>query len=280
MQRVDVVPWSIEATKSANSDAPVVRRSQWTIMATVGTDIDTMPRGGPNASWLDRRLETGCVEYLDRDDVDERIKRSVVRSLEWTGDVFKNHERFAYIALEEVADVPDPRILELGAGHGGLSRKLLEQHPTARVTVTDIDATSVLAIAEGELGSNPRATVQVADATEIDAPDRSFDLAVSALTFHHLAPAQAAQVIAEGTRVADKLLIIDLPRPPSLLHIARLATMLPFAIVPFVHDGVISSLRAYSPSALRTLAAHAGPRIDVQLRGGTLRPQVFVATRR
>jgi ubiquinone/menaquinone biosynthesis C-methylase UbiE len=249
-------------------------------MAMMGTDIDTMPRGGPDASWLDRRLETSCSEYLDRDDIDERIKRSVVKSLEWTGDVFKNHERFAYIALEELADVPDPRILELGAGHGGLSRKLLEQHPTARVTVTDIDATSVLAIAEGEVGSNPRATVQVADATEIDAPDRSFDLAVSALTFHHLPPPRAAQVIAEGTRVAHKLMIIDLPRPPSVLHLVRLATMLPFAIVPFVHDGVISSLRAYSPSALRTLAAHAGPRIEVQLRGGLLQPQVLVARRR
>jgi SAM-dependent methyltransferase len=253
-----------------------------TTMGSVKTpvpDIDAMPRGGPDASWLDRRLETGCAEYLDRDDVDERIRRSVVRSLEWTGDVFKNHERFALIALDELADVPDPKILELGAGHGALSRKVLEQHPTARVTVTDIDATSVLNIAEGELGSHPRATVEVADAIEIDCPDGYFDLAVSALTFHHLPPAQAAAVIAEGTRVARKLLIIDLPRPPSLLHMVRLATMLPFALVPFVHDGVISSLRAYSPSALRALAAHAGPRIEVQLRGGPLSPQVFVATR-
>lgn len=248
-------------------------------MATVGTDIDTMPRGGLDASWLDRRLETGCREYLDRDDVDERIKRSVVRSLEWAGDVFRNHEKFALIALEELADVPDPKILELGAGHGALSRKLLEQHPTARVTVTDIDATSVLNIAESELGSHPRAIVEVADATEIDCRDRYFDLAIMALTFHHLSPAQASAVIAEGTRVADKLLIIDMPRPPSLLHLVRLATMLPFALVPFVHDGVISSLRAYSPSALRALAEHAGPRISVELRGGVLSPQVFVATR-
>ena len=242
-------------------------------------DIDTMPRGGPDASWLDRRLQTGCAEYLDRDDIDERIKRSVVRSLEWTGEVFRNHERFALIALEEVADIADPKIVELGAGHGALSRKLLEQHPTARVTVTDIDPTSVVNIAASDLGSHPRATVEVVDATEIDVPDGHFDLAVSALTFHHLSPAQAAAVIAEGTRVADKLLIIDLPRPPALLHIVKLATMLPFAVVPFVHDGFISSLRAYSPSALRALAAHAGPRINVELRNPRWGPQVLVATR-
>lgn len=253
-----------------------------TTMGTVEipvTDIDAMPRGGPDASWLDRRLQTGCREYLDRDDIDERIKRSVVRSLEWAGEVFGNHERFAYLVLDELADVPDPKILELGAGHGGLSRKLLEQHPTARVTVTDIDPTSVLHIAAGELGSHPRATVQVADATEIDAPDGYFDLAVMALTFHHLPPALAAQVIAEGTRVADKFMVIDMPRSPSLLHVVKLATMVPFLLIPFAHDGFISSMRAYSPSALRALAAHADPRIEVELRRQPLGPQVLIASR-
>ncbi len=134
------------------------------------------------------------------------------------------------------------------------------------------------AIAATGLGADPRATVRRLDATAIDAPDGSFDLAVFALSFHHLAPEAAARVFAEGTRAADVLVIIDLPRPPSPLHLVRLATMLPFApFVPFVHDGVISSLRCYSPSALRALAAHADPGIDVDLRGGLLSPQVVVA---
>ena len=116
---------------------------------------------------------------------------------------------------------------------------------------------------------HPRATVREMDATAIDAADGHFDLAVFALSFHHLPPALASQVFAEGTRVADKLVIIDLPRPPAPLHLLRLATMLPLApFVPFVHDGVISSLRTYSPSALRALAAHADPAIEVELRGG------------
>ena len=102
-----------------------------------------------------------------------------------------------------------------------------------------------------------------------------------ALSFHHLPPGQASRVFAEGTRAADKLMIIDLPRPPSPLHLLRLATMLPLApFVPFVHDGVISSLRTYSPSALRALAAHADPAIEVELRGGLLSEQVVVARRR
>ncbi len=243
-----------------------------------------MPRGGPDASWLDRRLQTDRLEYLDRDTAagtaGEARKRDVIKALEWTGQFFGETEHFARLALEEVADVADPKILELGAGHGGLSRKLLEWHPTADVTVSDVDAVSVKALAAGDLGAHPRASVRQLDATDIDAPDRQFDLAVFALSFHHLSPPQAALAFAEGTRVAEKLLIIDLPRPPSPLHLVRLAVMLPFApLVPFVHDGVISSLRCYSPSALRALAAHADPGIDVELRGGLMSPQVVVARR-
>ncbi|WP_284224351.1 class I SAM-dependent methyltransferase [Mycobacterium antarcticum] len=243
--------------------------------------LDHMPRGGPDASCLDRLLETERQEYLDRDDVDPAVKRSVVRALERTGEWFGNHAKFAHIALEEIAEVPDPGILELGSGHGGLSAQLLEMHPTAHVTVTDVEPASVAAIAAGPLGADERATVRIMDATDVDAADGTYDLAVFALSFHHLPPALAARAIAEGTRVADKMVIIDLPRLPAPLHLMQLATMLPLApFVPFLHDGVISSLRAYSPSALRALAAHADPGIVVDLRGGLLSPQVMVASRR
>jgi ubiquinone/menaquinone biosynthesis C-methylase UbiE len=242
-------------------------------------DIETMPRGGFDASWLDRRLQTARPEYLDRDDVDDRIKRQVIGSLDWMGRVLGDHAHFAERSLKLVADIPDPKILELGAGHGGLSRKLLEMHPTARVTVTDIDPSSVSNIASGDLGSHPRAVVRCMDATDIDAPDRCYDLAVFALSFHHLPPVQAARVLAEGTRAADKLLIFDMSRPPAPRHLIRLAAFFPFALVlPFAHDGLISSLRAYSPSGFRALAAHADPAITVEFsRLG--RNQMVVAQR-
>jgi Methyltransferase domain len=253
-------------------------------MAKPITDIDRMPRGGPDASCVDRLLQTDRLEYLDRDSDGDTVnaarKRSVIRALEWLGEFFGNTDKFARIALDEVAEVPDPKILELGSGHGGLSRKLLDNHPSAELTVTDTDAASVAAIAAGDLGAHPRARVRQMDATAIDAADGQFDLAVFALALHHLPPSLASRVFAEGTRVADKLVIIDLPRPPSPLHVLRVVTMLPLApVVPFVHDGLISSLRTYSPSALRTLAAHADPAIDVRLSGGPMSPQVVVAIR-
>lgn len=242
-------------------------------------DIADMPRGGPDASCLDRLLQTGRPEYLDRDDVADEVKRGIVGTLDRVGTLFREHDRNAALVLREVADVVDPTILELGAGHGALSRIVLNQHPTAHVTISDVNPDSVAAIAASDLGRHPRATVRIVDATAIDAADGSFDLAVFALSFHHLPPEQAAQVLAEGTRVADRMLVIDLPRLPSLLHLAKLATFAPFVLWwPFAHDGFVSSLRAYSPSALRALAAHAD--LDVEVSTSPFDRQVVLARRR
>ncbi len=238
-----------------------------------------MPRGGPGASCLDRLLQTDRLEYLDRDDVDDTVKRGVVRTLDRAGELFGEHDRNARLILDEVAGVADPAILELGAGHGAVSRRILREHPTARVTASDIDPDAVAMMASGELGNDPRATVRTLDATEIEAADDTFDVAVFALSFHHLPPEKAARVLTEATRVAPTFVIIDLARPPAPLHLIRLATIAPLApLWPFAHDGLISSLRAYSPSALRELAAHAGVEMDVRPAG--IGPQVAVARRR
>ncbi len=249
------------------------------VNSSVDVSLAAMPRGGPDASCLDRLLQTDRLEYLDRDDVDPAIKSSVIAALNRAGELFGDHDRNARLVLDEVADVADPRILELGAGHGALSRRLLAEHPSARITVSDISPESVAALAASDLGRDPRAEVRTVDATAIDAPDGSFDLAVFALSFHHLPPPQAVRVLTEATRVADRFVIVDLARPPAPLHLIRLATMAPLVpLWPFAHDGLISSLRTYSPSAFRELARHAG--VDVDVRRAGFGPQVVIARRR
>lgn len=243
-------------------------------------NIAGMPRGGPHASWLSRRLQTRRLEYLDRDDVDD-LKQKVVRAIDRGGrrPRFGTYQKYAQMALGEVADLTAPKILELGCGLGGLSRKLLELNPGAEVTVTDIDPSFVSEIAAGDLGSHPRATVRVMDATAIDAPDGYFDLALFSLSLHHLPPELATRVFAEGTRAAKKLMIIDVRRPAPPVHLAMLAAVLPFTRVAVIHDAVISGLRAYSPSALRTLANHADPTIAVEFRNHRTGPTVMLASR-
>ncbi|KIA60818.1 class I SAM-dependent methyltransferase [Nocardia vulneris] len=237
-------------------------------------NIETMPRGGPHASWLDRRMQTDVPEYLDRYDVPDEIKQIVISELDRYGDRGWN-ESNARTALSLISDIESPRILELGAGHGKLSSKILELHPTATVTVTDLDPISVSNIASSPLGANRRAIVQVADATAIDAPDNSYDLVIFAMSFHHLPPAIAWRAIAESTRIATKFLVIDLLRLPTpalpLIPVAGVLIALPSAfrkgprtILPFLHDLIISMLRAYRPQALSALAEYADSAIKVE----------------
>jgi SAM-dependent methyltransferase len=235
--------------------------------------IATMPRGGLAASWLDRRFQTEALEYLDRDDVPDDVKQKVIGMLDRMGALTKQHDKYARAALKVVADIPNPRILELGAGHGKLSAKILELHATATVTVSDLDPTSVANIAAGELGAHPRARIQVIDATAIAAEDNQYDLVVFALAFHHLPPAVACRAIAEATRVSKRFLVIDLKRQKPLEAMLSATLLLPLHLLllawpstrPGVHDGFISALRAYSPSAFETLGRAADPGMQIAI---------------
>jgi SAM-dependent methyltransferase len=227
--------------------------------------ITAMPRGGPNASWLDRFLQTDAPEYTDRYDIDDEVKQKVISALDWMGTRTGQHEKNARVALALVADIPDPRILELGAGHGKLSAKILDLHPTATVTISDLDPTSVGNIAAGELGKHRRVSTRIVDATAIDAEDDSYDLVVFAQAFHHLPPAIAYRAIAEATRVGKRFLVIDLKRRSPVGLILGTLAMAPLAVVPrlrpVMHDGFISGLRAYSCSALGALGKAADPQM-------------------
>ena len=78
-----------------------------------------MPGGGPDASWVDRRLQTERLEYLDRDDVDDRVKRQIVGSLETLGSLLNDHEKFARLPARDPHDAENRLHKALEAlGHG------------------------------------------------------------------------------------------------------------------------------------------------------------------
>lgn len=234
--------------------------------------VASMPRGGPNAGWLDRLLQTDVLEYTDRNDVPDELKQRVITALDAVGVRTGQHQQHARLALDMVRDIANPRILEIGAGHGRLSEQILELHSTATVTISDVDPKSVSNIAASPLGSHPRARTQVIDATAIDAEDGSYDLVVFALAFHHLPPDMAWRAIAEATRVATRFLVIDLERGSSLQTLVMPLVLAPVAVVssprasvwPVIHDGFISGLRAYSRSAFAELGKVADPDMQIE----------------
>lgn len=226
-----------------------------------------LPRGGPEPAWWDRLYETGRAEWIDLVDQPEHAERARrgLRGLDRFQRVTHSYRAFSRLALAEAAgQQAEPRFLELGAGRGHLAEQLLRHHPTARVTVSDISLDSVRAFRTGPLGDHPRVTARVIDATAIDAPDNSWDVAVFAMSLHHLEPPQVRKVLREGTRVARRLLIIDGWRHPGYLVVVPLLLLIGGVVT--AHDGVISLRKVYSPSALRALADGCGAPVRVCCR--------------
>ena len=109
-------------------------------------------------------------------------------------------DTFYGAAVQALALVPGPvtRVLDLGAGTGLLSERVLAAHPDADVVLLD-GAPAMLAEARARLGE--RASYVVGDLTE-PLPAGPWDAVVSALAIHHLPDADKAGLF---TRVREAL---------------------------------------------------------------------------
>ena len=85
---------------------------------------------------------------------------------------------------------PGARLLELGAGRGGLSALLQERYRPGRLVVTDFDSAQVeaarafLSLRFGQLP--PTIEVREVDARELPFEDRSFDAVFAINMLHHV----------------------------------------------------------------------------------------------
>jgi tRNA (cmo5U34)-methyltransferase len=104
------------------------------------------------------------------------------------------------------------RILDVGAGTGETSRRLLLAHPGASVYAIDPDE-ELLHVAGDQLGD--RAELRLGDLYE-PLPHGPFDLVVAALAVHTLRPVDRSQLIARAHRVLrpnGRLIIGDFVTP-------------------------------------------------------------------
>lgn len=93
---------------------------------------------------------------------------------------------------------PEGDVLEIGAGSGSMAAGILDTHPQARLTLTDIDP-KMVGSAHNRFTAQPWVTVQEADATRLPFADASFDHVVSFLMLHHVV--QWEQALSEMRRV-------------------------------------------------------------------------------
>ena len=88
------------------------------------------------------------------------------------------------------------KVLELGAGTGALTQKLLERFPLAHVTGVDLSA-EMLANARHKLAfAGSRVTLLETDMSAADLGS-GYDAIVSSIAFHHVPPRRKAALIAE-----------------------------------------------------------------------------------
>lgn len=153
-------------------------------------------------------------------------------------------------------------ILDLGTGAGdiplALARWARRVRRPVRVYALDRDA-ATLRVARDLVAPYPEIVLVQADALTLPLRAGAVDVAISALTLHHLEPAAAARCLAvmdEAARVG--IVVNDLSRSRAAWALVWLATRFLARSPLSRHDGPLSVLRAYTAEELRVLGARAG----------------------
>jgi SAM-dependent methyltransferase len=165
------------------------------------------------------------------------------------------------------ADVPRDRplrVVDVGGGTAAFAVRLAEwarrSGRAVRVVVVERDATT-LRLARGVVAAYPEISLVCGDAAALPCRERAADIVASALTLHHLEPAQAAAGLREMAAAARIAVVVnDLLRRRLSLGLVWLATRLLGCHPISRHDGPLSVRRSYSRDELTALAETAGAR--------------------
>lgn len=157
---------------------------------------------------IDRRRDDGSVGGTEAHDVptgntyDKYATTNPIEQRMMHG-FFAALDRF----LDRAAPVPPRRILEIGAGEGIVTSRLIERFPTAAVTALDLPDTGLTAEwrtrdIDGLFG----------DASTLPFADGTFDTVVAVEVFEHLPDPRSA--LAELARVGTGHLVASVPFEP------------------------------------------------------------------
>lgn len=204
----------------------------------------------PRAPW--------ALERMDRDDVEPELLSSAHVQLgrvnRWLGG-YRGIRRALRPLLR--ADRVT-RILDIGAGIGLLG-PALEQDARAHARTLELTA---LDRSVNALTMTPEPMPAIAgDALALPFADDVFDVAVLALTLHHVPDALQHQALREAGRVARTIIVSELHRARIHYFGARLLADTIWRTNPLCReDGPVSVLRGYTERELLDLAAAAGLR--------------------
>lgn len=156
----------------------------------------------------------------------------------------------------------DLLLLDVGAGNGDTSLDLLRwaEGGGASWRAVALDPHAATArVAAARVGSS-RVTVVQGDGLRLPFPDGAVDVAVAVLVLHHLQDEDAVELVAEMSRVARRLVLVnDLERHPVNHALARLmAATLWRGNRITRNDAPLSVLRSFTPGEFLEVGRAAG----------------------
>ena len=181
----------------------------------------------------------------------------------WFGGYALSLRAIRRLAAQAPRDRP-LRVMDVGGGPAAFAVRLVRwarrNARDVRVVVVERDP-GILDLARPAVAAYPEIRLVRGDAAALPCRQGAADIVTSALTLHHLEPAQAAAGLREMTAAARIAVVVnDLLRRRLSLGLVWLATRLLRCHPISRHDGPLSVRRSYSPDELRALAAKAGAR--------------------
>jgi hypothetical protein len=158
-------------------------------------------------------------------------------------------------------------VVDVGGGRGDLAVQVVRwarrRRRPVRVLVVDADA-ATLALARQRTAAYPEIVLVQADATALPLREGAADVAVAALTLHHLDQDAVIGCLAAMAAVSPLAVVNDLLRTRPALALVWLTTRLLRLHPVSRHDGPLSVRRAYSAAELTVLAEKAGVRARIR----------------
>jgi ubiquinone/menaquinone biosynthesis C-methylase UbiE len=141
-------------------------------------------------------------------------------------------------------------MLDVAAGGCDVSEALLRRFP-GHIVALDLNGRG--------LHNARRAWPLIGDALDLPFQDRSFDIAMASLFFHHLSNEDCVRVLAQMWRIARRRVIInDLHRHAVAYFSIRVLTRLFSRSRMVQHDAAVSVRRSFRPAELIDIARRAG----------------------
>jgi ubiquinone/menaquinone biosynthesis C-methylase UbiE len=173
---------------------------------------------------------------------------------------------------------PEARLLDVGTGAADTPVALYRwaERTGIRLAITGLDVSPQALDEARRLTAGYPITLTLGDARALPWPEGSFDVVTCLGVLHHFDETDARQVLREMWRVARVgIVVVDLERSYPLCLAGRLALRALVRHPITRHDGLVSILRSFTRSELRTLA-RAAELSDARVRRHRLFLQALV----